>query len=79
MPQAFTSLHGPIEVPHVVERVEDAEDIDAVRGRTFDEPLHHVIGVMAIADEVLPAQQHLKLGVGHGGTQGSEPFPGIFF
>ncbi len=75
----FHFADGPIEIPHVVKGVEDAEDIDAVRGRPFDEPLHHVVGVMAIADQVLSAQQHLELGVGHGGPQGPEPFPGIFF
>ena len=75
----FHFAHGPIEIPHVVQGVEDAEDIDAIRGRPFDEPLHYVVGVMAIADQVLPAQQHLELRVGHGGPQGPEPFPGIFF
>ena len=59
-----------VQVPHVVEGVEDAEDIDAVCGRAFDEPFQHVVGIMPIADEILPAQQHLQFRVGHGCPEG---------
>jgi hypothetical protein len=47
--------------------------------RAFDEPFQDVVGIMPVADQVLPAQQHLKPGVGHRGPQGAQPFPGIFF
>ena len=75
----FHFSHGPFDVADIVQRVEDAEDVDAVGGGPFDEPFQHIVGIMAIADEVLPAQQHLELGIGHGGAQRAEPFPGIFF
>jgi hypothetical protein len=32
-----------------------------------------------VSDQVLAAEQHLELGIGHGGTEGAEPFPGILF
>ncbi len=75
----FDLPHGPVEVAHIVERVEDAEDIDAVGCGSFDEPFQHIVGIMPVSDQVLSAQQHLESGVGHGGPQRPEPFPGIFF
>ena len=51
----------PVDVPHVVQRIEDAEDVDAVCGGPFDEPLEHIVRIVAIADQVLPAEQHLEL------------------
>ena len=71
--------HGPFDVADIVQRVEDAEDVDAIGGGPFDESLQHIVGIMPIADEVLPAEQHLQFGVGHGGAQRAQPFPGIFF
>ena len=75
----FHLTDGPFEIADIVQRVEDAEDVDAIRRRPFDELFQHVIGIVPIADEVLAAEQHLQLGVGHRGTQGAQPFPGIFF
>ena len=48
--------------------VENAEDVDAVGGGSFDKSFQYIIGIMPIADEILPAEQHLKFGVGHGGA-----------
>ena len=75
----FHFADGPIEIADIVQRIEDAEDVDAVGRRPFDEFLQHIIGIVPIADQVLAAQQHLQPGVGHGGPQGPQPFPGIFF
>ena len=62
----FHFPHGPFDVADIVQGVEDAEDVDAVGGRPFDESFQHIIGIVPIADQVLPAEQHLKFGVGHG-------------
>ena len=48
------------EVALVVEGVEDAEDVDPHFGRLLDEGLHHVVRVVAVPDEVLSAEEHLK-------------------
>jgi len=75
----FDFLHGPFDVADIVQCVEDAKDIDAIGGGPFDEPFQHVVGIMPIADQILSSKQHLELGVGHGGAQRAESFPGVFF
>ena len=75
----FHFPHGPFDVADIVQCVEDAKDVDAISGRPFDEPFQHVVGIVPIADQVLPPEQHLKLGVGHGGAQRTEAFPGVLF
>jgi len=56
----FDGRGGGLEVAHVVEGVEDAEDVDAVLRRLVDEAAHDVVAVVAVTDEVLAAQQHLQ-------------------
>ena len=70
--------HGGFQVAQVVERIEDAEDIDTVVRRPGDETLDDVIGVMPIPQQVLPAQQHLQRRVGHRLLEGAQALPGIF-
>ena len=71
--------HSPFDIADIVQCVEDTKDINAIRRGPFDESFQHIVGIMAISDQVLPAEQHLEFGVGHGGAQGAEPFPGILF
>ncbi len=49
----FHFANRPIDVSDVVERIEDAKDVDAVGGGPFNEPLEHVVRIVAIAHEVL--------------------------
>ena len=70
-------LEGPVHVADVVQGVEDTDDIDAVSGRALDEFVHHVVGVVPVTDQVLTAQQHLQLGLGHGLAQLAQTVPGI--
>jgi hypothetical protein len=71
--------HRLLEVAQVVHRIEDAEHPDAVERRALDELVHHVIRIVAVAEQVLAAQQHLLRRVGHGPleprsrSQGSSP------
>ena len=53
------------EVTRVVQCVEDTEDVDAVDGHALDALLDDVVGVVAIAEDGLAAQQHLVRGVRH--------------
>ena len=70
-------LDGRLHVARVVERVEDAEDVDAgPRGET-DELADHVVGVVAVAEHVLPAQEHLKAGVGQGRLERAHALPRV--
>ena len=54
-----------LEVADVVERVEDAEDVDAVLGRLVDEAAHDIVAVVTVADDVLAAQEHLQRSAHH--------------
>jgi hypothetical protein len=76
---SFHFSHGPFDVADIVQCVEDAEDVDAIGSGPFDEPFQHIVGIVPISDQVLSPEQHLELGIGHGGAQRAEPFPGILF
>ena len=75
----FHFADGAFHVTHIVEGIENPEDVDSVGGRSFDELIEHVVGIMPIAHEVLSPQQHLQLGFRHRGAEGTQPFPGILF
>ena len=71
-------IHGHFNIADIVERIEDADDINAVFHRFADEHAHHIIGVVLVAQQVLAAQQHLQRGLGAGLLYLAQPLPGIF-
>ncbi|GAA5745122.1 hypothetical protein Sent08_04245 [Salmonella enterica] len=71
-------LQCGFHIARVVHGIEDAEHIHAVFDGAFDEALHHVIGVVAVAEQVLPAQQHLQRGFGHGLFKLAQAQPRVF-
>ncbi|GAR49657.1 hypothetical protein NGUA13_00119 [Salmonella enterica] len=71
-------LQGGFHIARVVHGIEDAEDVHTVFHRAFDEAFHHVIGVMAVAEQVLAAQQHLQRGFGHGFFELAQADPRVF-
>ena len=70
-------LHRALEVPDVVERVEDAEDIHAVLGRLVHEPIHDRVLVMSVTKQVLTPQEHLQAGIGHQLPKRAKPLPRV--
>ena len=62
---------------HVVQGVEDAEDVDPGPGGLLHEGLRHPRRVRRVADRVAPAQQHLQAQVGHRLAQRREPVPRV--
>ncbi|MCY1428776.1 hypothetical protein D9M71_446730 [compost metagenome] len=73
-------LHGlqrALEIARIVHRVEHAEHVHAIEGGTLDELVHHVIGIVTVAQQVLPAQQHLLRRLRHGLLQCPDALPGI--
>ena len=58
-------LDGDLEVVGVVECIEYADYVDAVFDRGANEAAHYIVGVVLVAEDVLAAQKHLELGVGH--------------
>ena len=67
-----------LEVAVVVQGVEGPEDVHAVFAGALHEGLGHVIGVVAVAHQVLGPQQHGKGGLFEVAFQGADAFPGIF-
>ncbi len=74
----FHGVHGPLQVAGVVQRIEHAEHVHAVLGSFVDEAVNHIIGVVAITQQVLAAQQHLGWGVLQILLEGAQALPGIF-
>lgn len=56
---------GRLQVARVVQRVENTQDVNAVGNGLLHEILDGVVRVMAVAQHVLAAEQHLQLGVRH--------------
>ncbi|CFW72238.1 Uncharacterised protein [Salmonella enterica subsp. enterica serovar Bovismorbificans] len=65
-------------IARVVHGVEDAEHVHAVFHRAFNKTLHHVIGIVAITEQVLAAQQHLQRGFRHGFFEFAQAQPRVF-
>ena len=61
-----------------VQRIEDAEDVDALRVRLADELRDHVVGIGRVADGVRAAQQHLEADVRNALAQFAQALPRIF-
>ncbi len=74
----FDDLHRGLEVAEVVERVKDPDDVDAVVAGTLHEGFHHVVGVVLVAHQVLPAQEHGEGGLFDVFFEGADAFPGVF-
>ena len=71
-------LDGLLQVAHVVQSVENTDDVNAVFDGLAAESVHHVVGVVLVAQNVLAAEEHLQLGVGQSGLQLAQTLPGIF-
>ena len=69
---------GLFEVAQIVQRIEDTDDVDAVLDGLLDELIHHVVRIMLVTEDVLAAEEHLQLGVGHRLAQRAQTLPRIF-
>ena len=70
-------VDGRADLRDVVERVEDAEHVDAGRGGLGDERVGHLRRVRRVADRVAAAQEHLDRDVRDRGAQLREPLPRV--
>ena len=76
---AFLDGHqGCFKVALVVQGVKYAEDVHAGFGGVMDKGGDDIISVVAVADQVLPPQQHLKGGVRRQLLYFAQPLPGVF-
>jgi len=55
-----------LHIANVIHSIEYPEDIHAIDGRFFNELIHHIIGIMPVSHQILPAKQHLHGSVRHG-------------
>ena len=70
-------VNGHLQIAHVVECVKNPDDVDAVLHGVLHKLAHHVVGIVLIAQDILAAEQHLQLGVGHLGADLAQPLPGV--
>ena len=71
-------IHRDLEVRQIIERVEDAENINARLRRVLDETGDGIVRVIGITDRIRAAEQHLKTNVRHALTQNAQPQPRVF-
>ena len=70
-------VDGDAHVLDPVERIENAEHVDAGGRGALHEEAHHVVGIVGIADRVGRAQQHLQQQVRHALAQRRQALPGV--
>ena len=68
---------GLFQVPHVVQRVENPDDVDAVFNGLAAEGVHHIVGVVLVAQDVLAPEEHLELRVGQSLAELPQTLPGV--
>ncbi len=71
-------LDRGLEVPEVVECVEDAEDVHAVLDGELAELLDDIVRVVAVADDVLAAEEHLEGRLLEALLELAKALPGVF-
>ncbi len=70
-PDSQDGVHRDAHVRHPVERVEDAEEVDAACAAWRHEVADDVVGVVGVADGVGGPQQHLEQDVGDAAARSS--------
>ena len=70
--------YGSLQVPRVIHGIENAEDINAVCHSPLDELVHQVVSIVAVAENVLAAKEHLLRRLGHDLLQFTDALPGVF-
>ncbi len=74
----FGGPHRTFHVAHIVQRVENTNDVNTVFHAFLHKQIHHIIRIMTIAQQILAAQQHLQLGVWASLADFAQPLPRIF-
>ena len=71
-------MNGRLQVAHVVEGVENADDVHAVLAHAAHKRLDHVVGEAGVLDDVLAAQKHELRGLGGGLFESAQAVKRIF-
>jgi hypothetical protein len=70
-------IHGLPHVPQVIESIEDSEYVDTILIGSADKFFNNVIWIVAVANEVLPSQEHLDRCMVKNPLQCTQPFPWV--
>src|SRR5271157_1927069 len=65
-------------VPHIIQCVENPEDIYSVSSSGMHELVHDIVRKIGVRDQVLPTDEHHVLDTRHGFFEPASPFPRIF-
>ncbi len=63
--ELFHRLGRGLDVSEIIGRLENPEDVHTIGDGSFDKLTNDFVGVGAVGQNVLAAQQHLQLGFGH--------------
>ena len=74
----LSRLNSSFEVANIVQRVEDTDNVDTVRDRFLYEILNAVVSIVAVAEHILTAEEHLKLSIRHFASDNSQALPWVF-
>ena len=71
-------FHRNLEIGRVIQRIENAKNVNPLPGRMLDESRHNVVRVIGITDRVRAAKQHLEANVRNLCAQLAQPQPRVF-
>ena len=74
-------FHRPQRGAHIadiVHGVEHAEHVHAIHRSALHKFFHHIVGVVAVTQNILAAKQHLLRRFRHGFFQFADTVPGVF-
>ena len=69
---------GRFQITHIVHGIEHPKHIHAIHSTALDKLGDHIIGIVAVTQNVLPAKQHLLWGFWHRSLKRTNTLPGVF-
>ena len=73
----FHRLNAGLKIPHIVERVKNAEHVHSIGGSLLHKALHDSIFIVTVSQQVLAAKQHLQPALRKQFAEHTQPFPWI--
>ena len=70
-------VNGSLQITHVVECVKNTQNINTVINTLLYKVIHQLVGIMPIAQHILPAEEHLQLRIGALFADQAQSVPGI--
>ena len=68
-----------LKIPDIVQAVKDTYDINSIGGGFLHKIFHYIVGIGAISENILSAEEHLKLCMLESVAELSQPLPRILF